>query len=287
MEIRNFITFNAVVESEGFTAAGKILNYSQSTVSLQIKDLEAYYNTPLFDRIGKKVFLTSFGQNLYSYSKDLAAHHDKILNLNSSQKKKAVLRIGIFDSLLKYRLSHILHLYQKEFPLVKLIIDIDIPIHLRDKLRKGELDIIFQVEPSSDFTDLKSSILTNEDFKLIFPKGKTLEYMHLQDQSVFLTEKNCSYRGFFEKFLDKKGISGRNVIETGSVDLIKQFVELDMGFAMVPAFTVEFEANNSVLSTFEIDIPQFFTQIAYHKNKYLFPQMKEFISMVEKNAKHW
>ena len=58
MELRNLITFLKIIETGSFSKAAEQLLYSQSTVTIQIQQLEEELNILLFDRIGKKVFVT-------------------------------------------------------------------------------------------------------------------------------------------------------------------------------------------------------------------------------------
>ena len=58
MEIRNIITFVRIAELQNFSKAAEQLGYSQSAVTMQIKQLEAELNTQLFERIGKRIKLT-------------------------------------------------------------------------------------------------------------------------------------------------------------------------------------------------------------------------------------
>ncbi|ERI77966.1 LysR family transcriptional regulator [[Clostridium] symbiosum] len=66
MNIRSLQTFIRVVELKSFTKAACELNYVQSTVTMQIQQLEKELGYPLFDRIGKKIALTSYGENFGS-----------------------------------------------------------------------------------------------------------------------------------------------------------------------------------------------------------------------------
>ncbi|MDD6769641.1 MAG: LysR family transcriptional regulator [Inconstantimicrobium porci] len=61
LQLKTFITVSKLLN---FRAAAEELNYSQSTISDHIRNLELDLNTKLFDRIGKKVFLTDCGQKL-------------------------------------------------------------------------------------------------------------------------------------------------------------------------------------------------------------------------------
>ena len=60
MEIRNLITFVRIAEVKNFSKAAEQLGYSQSAVTMQIKQLETELHAQLFERIGKRVKLASF-----------------------------------------------------------------------------------------------------------------------------------------------------------------------------------------------------------------------------------
>ncbi len=68
MELRNLKTFLRVAALKNFTAAGVELGYSQANISAQIKQLEREVGAPLFDRIGRTVSLTQYGEALLPYA---------------------------------------------------------------------------------------------------------------------------------------------------------------------------------------------------------------------------
>lgn len=68
MEIRNLITFLRVVELQNFTRAAEQLGYSQSTVTVQIQQLEQELNIKLFERIGKQISVTEKGWEVFQYA---------------------------------------------------------------------------------------------------------------------------------------------------------------------------------------------------------------------------
>ena len=64
MEIRNILTFLKVAGTQNFSKAAEQLGYSQSAVTIQIQQLEKELGTQLFERIGKRVYLTKKGRSL-------------------------------------------------------------------------------------------------------------------------------------------------------------------------------------------------------------------------------
>ena len=71
MEIRNIETFVSAVENGSFSAAADVLGYTQSTVTVHIKQLENEFGVLLFERIGKQVQLTEEGRRFYTYALDI------------------------------------------------------------------------------------------------------------------------------------------------------------------------------------------------------------------------
>lgn len=64
MEIKQLKTFKTAAENLNFTLTAKQLNFAQSSVTAQIKSLEAELGTPLFERLGKRIVLTDAGKNI-------------------------------------------------------------------------------------------------------------------------------------------------------------------------------------------------------------------------------
>jgi DNA-binding transcriptional LysR family regulator len=282
MDIRNFITFNTIVEEEGFTRAAEKLNYAQSSVTAHIKELENHYGEMLFDRIGKKIYLTSFGKTLYRKSIRLVEYYKDTLNTSSGNSKET-LRIGVYESLLKYRLMDLISSFKSNHPNLDIIIKHGTCGSLRKDIRNGDLDITFQIEPTRDFVDLHSIVLCEEKFSLIYPKGESVKDSH----TVYFTEAACSYRKLFEQYLDEEGREILQSMETGSVDLIKQYVGLGLGYSMVPSVTITNEDRTKLDKEDFKTKSKLFTQIVYHKDKNVFKAMKEFIEILKLEAEKW
>ena len=67
MELKYLNTFKVIVEEGGFTKAAERLNYTQSTITFQIGQLEQELSVKLFERIGRKMVLTKAGERLIPY----------------------------------------------------------------------------------------------------------------------------------------------------------------------------------------------------------------------------
>ena len=68
MELKHLRTFLTLCEIKNFTKAAEQLNYAQSNVTAQIKQLETELGVLLFNRMGHKISLTEQGRELLSYT---------------------------------------------------------------------------------------------------------------------------------------------------------------------------------------------------------------------------
>jgi DNA-binding transcriptional LysR family regulator len=68
MDLRQLYTFRAIATLGSFNQAADLLDYAQSTVSEQIKALEADLNVKLFNRNGKHITLTPAGELFLQYA---------------------------------------------------------------------------------------------------------------------------------------------------------------------------------------------------------------------------
>ena len=81
MEFRNLVTFARIAEIQSFSKTAEQLGYSQSAVTMQIKQLEAELHTQLFERMGKQIKLTPAGERLLPHALDILNSVSKAENI--------------------------------------------------------------------------------------------------------------------------------------------------------------------------------------------------------------
>ncbi|MBR4410944.1 MAG: LysR family transcriptional regulator, partial [Firmicutes bacterium] len=105
MEFRNMKTFLRVAELQNFTKAAEELGYSQSTVTVQIQQLEQELDVLLFERIGKNIRLTEQGNAFRHQAREILHAVEQLeSSMKGTQQAKGFLRIGTVDSLCSNRL---------------------------------------------------------------------------------------------------------------------------------------------------------------------------------------
>jgi DNA-binding transcriptional LysR family regulator len=79
MEIHQLVIFLKVAKYKSFTKAAEEIYLSQSTVSNHIQNLETFFEQKIFDRLGKEVVLTYFGERLYEWAQKIIDLHEQAL----------------------------------------------------------------------------------------------------------------------------------------------------------------------------------------------------------------
>ena len=115
MEFRNMKTFLKVSDLQSFTKAAEELGYSQSTVTVQIKQLEEELGVLLFERIGKNVKLTEQGRVFRSQAREIVHAVEQLRStMGETEQIRGSLRVGTVDSLCTKRMPYILQEFRKD-----------------------------------------------------------------------------------------------------------------------------------------------------------------------------
>lgn len=106
--------------------------------------------------------------------------------------------------------------------------------------------------------------------------------LQLEDfhEEVFLTnEKGCPYRTMFDRSFEKEGIDSITYLEFQSAEAIKQCAILGIGIGFLPEIVVDAEVESGKLVVLPWVIPDLrvYTQMLWHKDKWLSPIMLSFI----------
>ncbi|MGE7841361.1 LysR family transcriptional regulator [Lysinibacillus sp. NPDC093712] len=295
MEIKHLQTFLTAAKTLNFTQTAKILDYAQSSITAQIKSLEDELGTTLFERLGKRIYLTKAGIELTQYAKKIIQLDVEMrYAVTGDSELNAFLTIGAQESQCTYRLPRILRAFKQLHPQVELIFK---PVHAseiaKNLLQTDHLDLAFITDTRKIMSTIYTETLLEEDLVLVVSPThhlKLTEKLTLEEiaqETILLTEKGCSYRTQFENKLQQEGIFPRHVIEFVSIEAIKQCVIAELGISLLPKMVVEKELISGTL--IELPIPlnlnPIYTEIAWHKDKNIPPYLNDFIQIVRQEYK--
>ncbi|MBR1455955.1 MAG: LysR family transcriptional regulator [Oscillospiraceae bacterium] len=246
MEIRNLTTFLKVAALRNFTHAAKALGYSQSNVSAQIAQLEEEIGVPLFNRIGRQVSLTQFGEELLPYAQQLCSIAVKMENLTKTEAfLGGTVRVGLTDSISELLLEDALLAFHKRFPHVQVEISLDTTEMLLERLKKGELDaacVITVPLPATEWTIWAEHLISiviaaNPGLSLCAKSKCTLE--ELIRQKLVLMETSAPYSLQFEKALAEQHLECRPVFRLQSAQTAVHMIQQGPFATVLPYYAVK------------------------------------------------
>lgn len=288
MDLKQLNSFLTICELQSFTQAADALGYAQSTITTQIKMLEGELEVKLFERIGKSITLTNEGKKLLPYAKQMLKLSSEIKdNVSSNTVPKGVLTIGAAESLCVLRLPEILKEYRRLYPKVEVSIKFGNCSEFRHYLRDNVIDVAFSLGTKIEAEDFITEIVFDEPMLLLTAPGnhlidkKVIHPKDIENEPLILTELGCSYRAVFENILRSGNIKPNVVLESGSVQAIKQFTMSGLGITLLPKAAVEEEVSQGKLIVLNWQGPDFgiVSQVLYHKDKWLTPALKAFLKL--------
>jgi DNA-binding transcriptional LysR family regulator len=260
MELRHLTTFRAVARSLSFTQAAAELGYVQSALTAHVKALEAELGVRLFDRLGRRIVLTSSGVSLLSYAENiLELAREATVAVGPSGQPQGPVTISAPEVLCTYRLPAVIRRLHQQYPGILLLfrstttgaLDADL-IHA---LTSGEIDVAFVLEETIDqTTGLLVKQLTDEPLAIIAAPDHPLAAAprvgaaDLDGIPVLLTDKGCGYRRVFERALHQAGIQATIAGEFTSGETVKRCVQAGTAIGVLASVCVQDELTDGRLA---------------------------------------
>ncbi|MBO5556029.1 MAG: LysR family transcriptional regulator [Oscillospiraceae bacterium] len=291
MEIRNLNTFLRVAALCNFTQAAKELGYSQSNVSAQIQQLEQELGAPLFNRAGRHVTLTQFGEALLPYAHRLSAAAAELENLTKSPDfLSGTVRIGMTDSLSELLLEEAFIAYHRRFPRVRLDISLATTSSLLERLRQGQLDAACVItNPLSHFEwqirdEIDVPIVVAANPALPIAGKKSVSLQELTQQELVMMETLAPYSLEFERMLAQHHLVCEPVFRLQSADTARRLVERAPFVSVLPLYTVKASAEAGTLCI--LNVPHWEhrqrIQTVLHRSKVATPQIEGFLQELQR-----
>jgi DNA-binding transcriptional LysR family regulator len=309
MEIQELTTFVSVAQYNSFSRAAAHLGYSQAAVTIQIRHLEEELDVRLFDRLGKKISLTSHGKVFYEHAvrilNDLAAAKDAV---RQDELLTGSLMLGTIDSLCSSVLPAILQEYHRRYPGVSISVTTDTPNVLLDMLQNNVLDIVYLLDEELNdprwvkVLDARESAVfaaaagyvpdMNLDSKKAERKKDSAkqEVCHNRYYTVeqllqypfILTEKDASYRRVLDSMLLLRHQEINPCFESNNTDLILNMVRQQTGITFLPEYAIARDLAEGTIVRLEVPDLQIhvWRQLIHHKDKWVNREMDAFFRLV-------
>ena len=292
MEIRNLVTFVRIAETQNFSRTAEQLGYSQSAVTMQIKQLEGELRTQLFERIGKQVKLTQAGERLLPYALGILKAVRQAEEIAREPAQIAgKLRIGTCESFVISVLPPVLMELAAHCPQVEISTHTARIPELIQMLPRNDVDILYFLDQKMYFPEWVK--VSERPEKIFFvasaasalAREKHIPVERLLQEPLYLTEKGISYRYAMEQALAAKGYELHPVWEVGNTDVITRILLKNKGVSFLPEYVVHPYVADGRLAVLDVDCEEIviWRQLVYHRNKDVTPQMQQFLELMRKH----
>lgn len=270
MNYEELKTFIKLCEVKNFTKTAELLNMSQPTVSVHIKNLESEFQSQLFHRIRKQLSLTPSGEILLDRAKQMTQLYDQAKQsiLEHHEMIQGELKIGATFTIGEYILPALLSELKQNYPTLSFQITIGNTEEIVRAVKLLQVDLGL-IEGSSHEKEIIVVPFMEDRLAIVAPanhplaKKKIITIQDLQYQSWILREVGSGTGNFLRHFLHTNGIQTESTLTMSSTQGIKEAVILGIGLSLLSAHTIKRELQLDVISQLKLDQPIFSRTLSY------------------------
>lgn len=246
--------YKKVAELQSVTRASEELYLTQPAISIQLKKLQEQFSQPLFEVIGRKLYITDFGKEV-AISVDKILHEVETLNaktLTFSGQLAGKLKIALVSTA-KYVMPYFLTDFIRENTGVTLLMDVTNKTSVIQSLEKNLVDFgLVSVIP--DDLKINNIQLMQNKLYLVGGKGHTILKNRVSKKSIeqlpmLYREYGSATRQAMENYMTEQGIPNVKRLELTSNEALKQAIIAGLGYSIMPLIGIKNE-----LETGDIEI---------------------------------
>ncbi len=265
MADRRLQVFHTVAKVMSFTKAAETLHMTQPAVTFQVKQLEDFFNTRLFDRTHNKITLTDAGKVVYDYADQILEHYEK---MNSEVREltgevTGTLVVGASTTIAEYMLPSLLGAFKKEFEEVNIRLQVGNTDAIVSMVENNMIDLGL-VEAPVQNKNLEVDVCRIDEMQLICPpehplaKRDKVTVEDFRKYPYISREEGSGSRQVIDAYIREQGFSYSDlnvVMELGSPEAVKMAVESEVGLAVVSRTTLSKELRLGTLKAIPLDPP--------------------------------
>ncbi len=235
---------------------------TQPAVTFQIRQLEEYFNTRLFDRTHNRVSLTEAGQRVYSFSGRIFELYDEMEHAirEMTGDVSGVVTLGASTTIAEYMLPFLLGDFKSKNPEVNIRLKVSNTDGIVSMVENNIIDLGI-VEASVSNKNLQVDVCRMDQLVVIMqPSHELASFESITAQQMIpfpfiCREEGSGTREVIAEYLLQTGITEEpNVcLELGSPESIKSAVEAGMGISVMSLSTVQKEIKLNTLMAIPLD----------------------------------
>ncbi|MCW5605992.1 MAG: LysR family transcriptional regulator [Burkholderiales bacterium] len=255
--LRQLKVFEAVARHLSYTRAAEELHLTQPAVSIQVRQLESHAGLPLFEQLGKKIYLTPAGREMLHYSRGI------IQQFREAEEALAGLR-GVRGGRLNIAVisagDYFFPRLLAEFCGRHEGVTVDLCVNNREEvlrlLADNATDLAIIMRPPVDmdivaeaFAPLPQLIVAAPDHRLA---GRRVRLAALEREPFIARERGSDTRISMDEAFAARRFSPRIAMEIRSFETIKQAVMAGMGMSFLSAYTINLELQAGRLAVLDV-----------------------------------
>lgn len=288
MDVGQLRALVMIVREGSFTGAAEKLFVTQPALSQQIKALETELGVQLFERRGRRITITAAGDLVLARAVEVLAQlqhlHQDLAALQGMTQGR--LRIGTSDTVCLYLLPPVVQAFRHHHP--------EVEIHLTNRpsrevvalLIEGSIDFgiislpVNEAQVESEYLCARADVaICAPDHPLTAAAQPSLQ--QLVAYPLLLLEKGTTSRAFFDQLLVQAGLSPQ-ITDLGSIEVIKRYVEINLGVGIVPAMAVAAEVQAGRLHTLALPwLPMRAVGIVRRRHSPIAPAEQAFVQLLQ------
>ena len=258
VSLRQLRTFEAVARLKSFSRAAEEMHVTQPTVSKQIRLLHEEVGLPLLEQIGKKIFLTEAGEELYAtcagWLETWGRFEQKIADLKGV--KQGRLRIAAVTTT-KFFMPRILGPFCAQFPGIDIALEVVNRDRVLERLGRNQDDLyIMGVPPEA--LDIECEPFMENPLVVLAPKShplaqrKGIPLAELGNVPFIVREHGSGTRLTVERVFEAQKVPLNIRMELGSSEAIKQAVAGGLGLAVLSQSTLSLAPRQEDVITLDV-----------------------------------
>lgn len=257
--LRQLQVFEKAATHLNFSRAAEELYLSQPAVSMQIKQLEGHIGLPLFEQMGKKLFLTEVGRELLQYSRTIIQQLLEMESVFTEMKglEQGKLTLSVVNTA-NYFTPQLLAKFCQQHP------NISVNLHVANRdavlaqLAENSTDLAIMGQPPDGLDLMAESFLDNPLVVIAAPhhplaKLKLVKFTQLAQETFLSREPGSGTRSAMERIFAEHQIQPHISMEMEANEAIKQAVQADMGLGILSRHSIELELETKRLVILNVE----------------------------------